>query len=129
MIPTPVAALLLLASLVFLVASQLLIKWRFNVLGLQSNQVRDLWDTLSAVVTDVGLLAAGLLLICGASMWYAAMTRFPISFVVPIAAAVSPLIALCAHFLLGERLSFLELVLIVMIAVLVATFGVIHAHK
>ncbi len=129
MIPTPVAALLLLVSLVFLVASQLLIKWRFNALGLQSPQVRDVWDIVASVITDVGLLAAGLLLICGASMWYAAMTRFPLSFMVPIAAVVSPLIALCAHVLLGERLSFLEMVLIVLIAVLVATYGVIHAQK
>ncbi len=129
MISTRVAALLFVLSILLLIASQLMIKWRFNALGLQGEQGHGLWLTVRHAVVDIGLWTAGLLVLAGAAMWYAAMTKLPLSFMLPAAAIVSPLVALGAHVTLGERVTTAEFVLIGLIAILVGAFGLIQAQK
>jgi hypothetical protein len=46
---------------------------------------------IHAVVTDLACWAAGLLVVTGAVLWYAAMARLPVHVVLPLAALIAPL--------------------------------------
>lgn len=111
---TAYALVLLAVSLVS--ASQLLIKSRFDALNVGSRQGYGLADTLLIVASDPRLWAAGCFMVLGALSWYAALSRLPLSFMIPIGAAVAPLVALGAHLWLGEQLSSAQMAAIIVIA-------------
>jgi drug/metabolite transporter (DMT)-like permease len=45
------------------------------------------------------------LVVAGAALWYLAMIRIPVSVMLPLASLVSPIVAVGAHYFLGESLS------------------------
>lgn len=119
MISYPTAVVLLIVSIVFLAVSQLLAKSRLSdLLGQQSSHE---WGALLLeVIKDPPMWGVGLLLVLGAASWYAAMVRLPVSIMLPLAGSVSPLVAIGAHFLLGEVLTGPKLAAIGLISVGVA---------
>ena len=122
------ATLSLVVSLFCLAGSQILVKWRFGVLCLDSHEARS-WPTWARIVlSDVGLWFAGLLIFGGAAAWYASMTRLPLSLMLPVGGVVSPLVAVGAHLLLGERLTPLEFVIILVIAGGVAALAFLQSQ-
>ncbi|WP_143534735.1 hypothetical protein [Notoacmeibacter marinus] len=58
-----------------------------------------------AAVSDVWVWAGGALIIVSAAMWYAALTRLPLSFMMPAAALIAPITVIFAYFLLREPVS------------------------
>jgi drug/metabolite transporter (DMT)-like permease len=126
MLTTRSATLCLIFSLMALSASQVLVKWRFGAVGLDKNASRTVVQTLSAVATDPGLWVAGFLIVVGAAAWYSAMTRLPLTLMLPVAGCISPLVAVSAHFLLAEPLSLGQLGAILVIACGVVALALLH---
>ena len=115
-----ISYLMLTVSIVAVTAAQLLIKARFNVLGLGASLEQGVQAVLRLVLTDPPLWVAGFLMLAGAALWYISMSRLPLSFILPCAALISPMAAIGAHFLLGEDLSLSKL-----LAIFTITAGVI----
>jgi drug/metabolite transporter (DMT)-like permease len=92
-------------SLLAAVVSQLLMKSRFEHLGASAALDRGAIDLLKLVLTDWQCWAAGILLVLGAGCWYLAMTRLPISFMLPLAALIAPVASVGAWVFLGEPLT------------------------
>jgi hypothetical protein len=113
------ALVFLAASIISLTASQLLVKWRFGALGLGGAREGSWCSLVPLVLSDAGLWLAGLLIVAGAAAWYLAMTRLPLTLMLPVGTFVSPLIVVGAHLLLGEPLRASQ-----MAAILLVTLGV-----
>jgi drug/metabolite transporter (DMT)-like permease len=115
------AALALMSlSMLCVAGSQILVKWRFGAMGLDRNNERTWFDLAALFVTDGGLWVAGLLVVAGAATWYAALTKLPLTLMLPVGGIISPLVAIGAHLLLGERLTPSQLVAILIISAGVA---------
>lgn len=111
------------ASLVLVATSQIVVKWRFDVIGRRFDRDPPLIDLVVAGLSDPWLWSAISLVGTGVLAWYAAMTRLPLSFMYPVAGSVAPIVAIGAHVFLGEPLSGLQMVAIVIIAAGVAMLG------
>lgn len=116
---------LLAASILSLSSAQLLVKWRFSVLEFASAgaAARSKWDSVLLMLQDVWLWGAGFLIVASALCWYLTLTRLPLSFMLPVAAITSPIVAVSAHLLLAEPLSGRQLAAILTIAAGVAWLG------
>jgi drug/metabolite transporter (DMT)-like permease len=114
---------LLLLSLLALAGSQLLIKWRFMVMDFDGLGLSSQSGRLFAVLTDPWLWLAGSLIMLGAAMWYVAMTRLPLTLMLPLAAVVTPIVVLVSHFVLKEPLTLGQLGAAVLIALGVVLLG------
>ena len=100
------AALALMGlSTLCVASSQILVKWRFGAIGLDQTDKRTWFELAELFVTDAGLWVAGLLIVTGAATWYAALTKLPWTLMLPVGGIISPLVAIGAHLLLGERLT------------------------
>ena len=113
----------LITSLVSISASQLMIKWRFGVLGQDIEQRNGYLEKGLFVVSDLWLWVAGVLAVTGIVTWYVAMTRLPISFMFPAAALATPLVTLAAFALLNEPLTLAQFAVILVITASVVTLG------
>jgi drug/metabolite transporter (DMT)-like permease len=109
-------------SLAAIGGAQLLVKWRFGVLGFDRG-TRSFSDVLGVVLGDPGLWLAGVLIVVSALGWYVSLIRLPLSFMMPTAAIVAPLVALGAHLLLGETVKPGQMAAIAVIAAGVAWLG------
>lgn len=96
---------ILIAGLACIALAQILIKWRFNTLGLNGDGFAGgLSAVIRLAIADIWLWLAGVMLIASAITWYTAMTRLPVSLMLPIASIVTPAVAVGAHFFLDEPL-------------------------
>ena len=120
MLTYPAALVLMGLSMLCVAGAQILVKWRFGVMGLDRNSERTWFDLAALFVTDGGLWVAGLLILAGAVTWYAALTRLPLTLMLPVGGIISPLVAIGAHLLLGERLTPSQLAAILIISAGVA---------
>lgn len=117
------AFLTLAASLGTVAISQLLFKARLMDL----HQDADLRSTLLAAAgraaRDPLLWLAVVMVLVGAICWYLSMIRLPLSFMLPMAAAIAPVVSISAHFLLGEALTAAKIAAILTVAAGVAWLG------
>jgi drug/metabolite transporter (DMT)-like permease len=104
MISQSAAALLLALSILALAGSQLLAKARLTDLA-DVGTGRTLRPMLAAAIADPLMWLVAALVVGGAALWYLAMIRIPVSVMVPLASLVSPIVAVGAHYFLGESLS------------------------
>lgn len=111
----PVAGLLLALSILAIAAAQLLAKARVGAISTQG--IDGLPGILMAAASDPLIWLMIALLVTSAGLWYAAMWVLPVSIMVPCAAAVSPLVAIGAHFQLGEPLGAAKIGAIALITV------------
>ena len=90
------------ATIIFTVYSQLIIKWRMNVIGQlpigSSQKILFLLKALLDPFITSGFLSAFLASLC----WMAAMTKFEISFAYPFMSMSFVLVFLFGIFILGE---------------------------
>ncbi len=113
----------LFASLIAVSASQLVIKARFEALGL-TTAGSVAWDeALWRMLADPLLWAGAGLVVLGSLGWYLAMTSLPVSFMLPVSALISPLVAIGAYFCLGESLGASKIAAILVIAAGVVWLG------
>jgi drug/metabolite transporter (DMT)-like permease len=117
------AVIIFVIGLASIASSQLMVKWRFGVIGPSLPAGVDAFDIARAVIADKWLWVAAALIGTGLVTWYAALTRLPLTFMFPVAGIVSPVVATGAHLLLGEPLSLGQMGAILMIAVGVALLG------
>jgi drug/metabolite transporter (DMT)-like permease len=78
-------------------------------------------------LADPLLWFAGLLILLGVICWYLSMTRLPLSLMLPLAAAIAPVVSVGAYFLLGEVLTPAKIAAIAMITVGVSWLGWLNA--
>ncbi len=120
-------ALLALAfACISMICSQLLIKARFTVLDIAGQLAADPLGAAWTVLRDVPLLVGFALLVTGAALWYSAMTRLPLGFMMPLAAMIMPMVVVGAALFLGEPLSAQKAAAIAVITAGTIWLGLLH---
>ena len=121
-----VSLFFLTISLLSLAISQTLTKWRFMVLT-GHHQAESAPSSKAALlqqaITDPWLWGAFFLILSGAIFWYTAMTRLPLSLMLPMAGILSPLVTIMAHVFLKEPVSVGQMAAILLIATGVVWLG------
>lgn len=103
-------------SLTFVAASQVLIKGAFLRVGAGTDGGESWQALIMMAVREPWMWAGVFTLITGAVLWYLALSQLPLSLVVPSGALVAPLAVICAHFVLGEPLTFHMICAMIVIA-------------
>lgn len=117
-----IAWLLFLLSVASLASAQLLIKAVFVRLFPLSMPMG--WmSSFAAILSVPAFWLCGFLIILSAGCWYVALTRLPLSAMMPLAAIVSPVVSIGAALWLGESMSLSKLAAILWICVGVAWLG------
>lgn len=119
MISPALATLLLVFSIAALAAAQLLAKYCLTVLGL-AERSDGVLGLITLALSSPLMWCVALLIVGGAAMWYLAMTQLPVSVMLPMAGAVSPIVVLGAYLFLGESLDLAKIAAIALITVGVA---------
>jgi drug/metabolite transporter (DMT)-like permease len=94
--------ILLAASLLSVSASQLIVKWRFGEFASGGDAPLTRSQMLWAALSDTWVWMGGFLTILSAVCWYTALTRLPLSYMMPTAALVAPITVISAYFFLRE---------------------------
>lgn len=110
-------------SILSVALSQLIFKWRIGMLFPAGGEARSNTDHLMAVISDLWILLGLGLVLIGASAWYLAMSRLPLSFMMPAAAIIAPITAVCAYLFLKEPLTGGQMAAIAVIAAGVVWLG------
>ena len=105
------------------VVSQLVIKSRFERLGVGDALANGIASGAGLVLRDLACWLAGILVLVGALCWYIAMTKLPIRLMVPMAAVIAPAASIGAYFFLGEQLSLEKILAIGLITIGAAWLG------
>lgn len=114
---------ILAISIASVAASQLIVKWRLGQVVSPDAPPASRTQYILTALGD-GWIWVGICLIgLSAALWYVAMSRLPLSFMMPVAAVVAPIVALSAHLFLKEPLGTGQIAAIAMIAVGVAWLG------
>ncbi len=102
--PTNVTAMaVLLSSLVSGALSQVLIKWRLEVHA--PGGVSDIRALFRSAIFDGWLWLAFAFLLTAAALWYFAISRLPLSFAMPFASLMTPLVILLSTMGLNEQIT------------------------
>lgn len=124
------AVLILAVSLISVGASQLVLKARMAALtlpvagGVTGNPwVALLLRALADPYVWLGAAMVGV----GAVCWYVALTKLPLSLMMPVASIIAPCVSIGAWYFLGESLSLAKLGAILTIMVGVAWLGWLNA--
>jgi drug/metabolite transporter (DMT)-like permease len=110
-------------SLCGYVVSQLVLRSRLEKLEVGDALAHSVAAGAGLVIRDLACWGAGLLLVVGSLCWYVAMTKLPIQFMVPMAAIVTPAVALGSVLFLGQQLSIEKMMAIGLITIGVAWLG------
>ena len=114
---------ILAISIASVAASQLIVKWRLGQIGSPAEPSGSRAGYILTALGD-GWIWLGIGLIgLSAALWYVAMSRLPLSFMMPMAAIVAPAVAVSAHLFLKEPLTSGQIAAIAMIAAGVAWLG------
>jgi drug/metabolite transporter (DMT)-like permease len=95
----------LMVSLVSAVASQLLIKFALVRITREMISEETVFGLIWRGAREPSLWLGGGLLLFGALGWYTAMTRLPLSFMLPMSALIAPAVSLAAWHFQGEHLN------------------------
>lgn len=109
----------LMLSICCVAGSQIIIKGRYLNAGFDSTGV-SFGNAALVVISDPFMWLAGIMFTSGAALWYLALTKLQLGFMMPAAAMVAPLAAIGAHFFLGDVLTLQKT-----LAIAVITIGVI----
>lgn len=105
MIRTSTAYAAFCVSIAAFIVSQLLIKSRFEHLGIGDALDRGLGAVAGLLLRDSACWFAGTLVVVGGLSWYIAMTRMPLHMMLPLSAIITPATSIGAYLLFGEQLS------------------------
>lgn len=114
---------ILAISISSVAASQLIMKWRLGQSVLSSESSRSRNEYILTSLGDGWIWLAIALIGVSATLWYVAMSRLPLSFMMPMAAIVAPVVAISAHLFLKEPLTAGQIAAIAMISGGVAWLG------
>jgi drug/metabolite transporter (DMT)-like permease len=117
------AILILAVSIVSVAISQLVLKARLQQPELASWRAGE-WQRMLLVAASDPVVWLGIFLVLvGAACWYVALTRLPVSFMLPVAALIAPITTIGAYFFLDEGLTLNKLAAIGVIVVGVVWLG------
>lgn len=116
----------LVIAIVVIAISQLLIKGRMNVLSPSIQNALSLHRIPWQVLADPLLWMAVLLVAIGGLCWYIAMIKLPLSLMLPMAAAIAPIVSIGGWAFLGETLNGPKIAAILVIALGVAWLGMLE---
>jgi drug/metabolite transporter (DMT)-like permease len=117
---------LIVVAVCSLTVAQLVIKARLSVHGVVPLGLRDLWGYALAVLVDWAMWLGLVGLVVSSLLWYAAVSRLPLTVAFPFAALTYPLILAGSVLVLRENFSWQVLLgnaAIVLGVLLVATSG------
>ena len=117
------AVLLLALAILFVTASQLIIKARLSFLHIEFSSWSVGGELFIRILSDAWLWLGFFLLVSSALCWYLAMIKLPISLMLPVGALVAPIVSVGAYFMLGEELSAAKSTAIMWIALGVLWLG------
>ena len=100
---------LIAASLILMIASQLLFKSRLNIHGIIPLQPLNFFWFVLKLMKDWQVWLVALCVISSGIFWWAAVSRIPLSYAFPMAAMSYPLIFLSSIFFLGENFTLTKL--------------------
>lgn len=120
------AIFILVVGLCCIASSQLIVKWRYAVIGPTIAPGTGILEILLTGLLDRWFWVALLLIGAGVVSWYVALTKLPLTFMFPVAGIVSPTVAIGAHMLLGEPLSMGQLGAVLLIAIGVVLLGLLQ---
>ena len=117
-------AMIVIAVLI-MVFAQLLFKNRLTAHGAIPLDLGELPVYLWQLMQDWKVWTAGFSIIFAAFLWYAAVSRVPLSYAFPVAAISYPMIFVCSILFLGESFSYTKLIgnLFVLSGVLIVSSG------
>lgn len=101
--------ILVIVAVFIMVFAQLLFKSRLNFHGAIPITSLDFFPYLLTLMRDWKVWCGGLGLVVSAALWYAAVSRLPLSFAFPFAAMSYPLIFAASILFLGESFSYIKL--------------------
>lgn len=99
------AFLVLGISLLSTAGSQLVLKSRLSPLSDAYRSGAPWTAILVRAASDAHIWAGAGLVVIGAACWYLALTRLPISLMLPVSAVIGPIASAGAYFFLGEHLT------------------------
>ena len=120
------ALIVFFIGLASIASSQLIVKWRYGVIGPALPASAGPLDIARAVISDPWLWVAAVLIGTGVLTWYTAMTRLPLTLMMPLGGIVSPLVVIGAYLFLNEPLTAGQMVAVLIIAAGVALLGYLH---
>ena len=115
---------LIVAAVFLLTLAQIIIKSRLTEHGAVPLSLEGGWPYLIGLISDWRVWMGGLGLVASSALWYAAVSRIPLSVAFPFAALSYPLVFVSSILFLHERFSWQSLAgngLIVLGVVLAAT--------
>ena len=115
-----ISIIFMAGSIASLAAAQIILKWRFGHRLQGAAHPISPTEFITTALSDYWIWLGVTLIVLGALMWYAALTRLPLSFMMPIASLVAPITVVCAYVFLKEPLTAGQVAAIAMIAVGVA---------
>jgi len=104
-----VGVVLIFFAVIVMVIAQLVLKHSLNNHGAIPFRPSAFWPYALALLRDWLVWLGGAGLVASALMWYAAVSRLPISFAFPFAAMSYPMIFAAAVIFLGESFSYMKL--------------------
>lgn len=104
----PVGLTILGLSLLSAAVSQVVIKWRLGALA--PGGVVDIPGFVRLAIADGWMWFGGCLLVGAATLWYLALSRLPLSFAMPFATLMTPLVITMSVVLLGEHITSQQIV-------------------
>ncbi len=114
-------------SICAFIVSQLLIKWRFERLGIGDAFDNGVLYVIGVLLRDVACWIAGSLVVTGGLCWYIAMTRLPLHLMLPMSAIITPATVIGALILFGEQVTTQKWLAIGLIVIGVAWIGSMRA--
>lgn len=93
---------LISASVILKVMAQVGLKARLNFHGPIPFNIFDFYKYFLASVSDLAMVASVAMLVGGGLLWFAALSRLPLSYAFPISAASYPLILFASAIFLKE---------------------------
>ena len=118
---------LLVVAILAVAASQVLIKSRLHAPVDDAGVEQGFLRLVVALLGDWQAWLAGFIMVGAAACWYLAMVRLPVSLMIALSGTISPLVAIGAHFALGETLGPAKLAAIALISVGVIWLGLQQA--
>ena len=125
---TRMMALVVLAvSLASVTASQLILKVRMGPLSALLHMGQPWTAVLMRALADPYMWLGGACVAVGGACWYLAMTKLPLSLMLPVSSVIAPCASIGAYYFLGENLSLAKVSAIIVIMVGVSWLGWLNA--
>jgi drug/metabolite transporter (DMT)-like permease len=121
------ALVMLFVSLAGATASQLILKSRLVMLSETLQLGHGVLAVLMRALSDPYIWLGGGCVIIGGCCWYLALTKLPLSFMLPAASIIAPCASIGAYYFFGESLTVSKICAIAFIMIGVSWLGWLNA--